>query len=222
MRKTHAALITALTLVFVSACGASGGSGGSLKATTTTAADTSTTAGGSNTTTTTEDTTTTTSKGSSGGDTIAVAAWADDFCGNFGSWIDDIKSISSKAGDGLSAGDVAGAKQAVVDLFGNASDRTQQLIDDIDSGGVPDMDNGDELVKDLEGKFTDFDDAIQSAKSDASDLETSDGTQFQSDVQDLLKRFQTEVKDVGDSFSELDAKYPSRDFQQALKSSCNF
>ncbi len=228
MRKFPASLMAASALILVAGCGASGGSGGALKAqTTTTAAGSATTVNSdtttkANETTTTGGTTDTTSDRGSGGGTIPVASWADTFCGNFGSWIDDIKTISNDAGNGITPGDVAGAKQAVINLFGKASDRTQTLIADIDSGGVPDINKGDALIKDLEGKFKDFDDAIQSAKSDAEALDTSNATQFQGDVKGLVDRFQAEVKKVGDSFAELDAKYPSRDFQQALSSSCNF
>ena len=107
-------------------------------------------------------------------------------------------------------------------MFGSSSDRTQTLIDDVDAAGIPDIDNGAQLVEDLKGKFQEFDDAISAAKSEAEGLATNDPAAFQVKVKKLTADYQAEVNKVGNSFGELDAKYPSRELNSALNSSCNF
>ena len=212
MRKTIGAFLALFALVLTSACGASGGDETSSSTTTTVAA------GDSTTSTTEGDTTTTTEAGS---DTTNVDEWAKDFCGSFEDWIAKIQEESANVSDSVTPGDVAGAKQVIVDLFGSVSDETQSLIGDIENAGVPDIDDGANFVDDLIGKFQDFDDAIQAAKTDAEALQTADPAKFKTDVDGLVATFQSETTAVGNSFGELDAKYPDQDLQVALKSSCN-
>lgn len=211
MRKTIGAFLALFALVLVTACGASGGDDAKDTTTTTKAAGDGTT--------TTEGEETTTTEG--GGDTADVEDWAKDFCGSFGDWLAKIQEESGKVGDAVTPGDVAGAKQVIVDLFGTVSDETESLMDDIDAAGVPDIDNGGDFVDDLKGKFQDFDDAILAAKSKAEGLDTADPTKFQTDVEALVTDFQSEITAVGESFGELDSKYPDQDLQVALKSSCD-
>lgn len=213
MRKTVAALLALFVLTFVSGCGASGGDDASDKKTTTTEAS-----GGDKTTTTGAEKTTTTE--SSGGD-VDVDEWAKGFCGSFEAWIAEIQGASGSIGDSITPGDIQGAKDAIVGLFETASSETQSLIADLESGGTPDVDDGAALVDDLIGKFQDFDDAISAAKSDAEGLPVDDPTAFQSEVTTLVATFQTETTKVGESFSELDTKYPSPALNKALTSSCN-
>lgn len=226
MRKTLACLLALFSLTFVAACGASGGSdakqettttAGSSKATTTSGGDTTTTEGS-----TTTEASTTTDGGSTNGDAVPVDTWADDFCTGFGGWITDIKTLGTNASKGVQPGDIEGAKAAIVKLFGDASDRTKTLIDDVDAAGVPDIKNGDQLVEDLKVKFEAFDTAIAQAQSDAEGLATNDPQAFQTKVKALTTQFSGEVQKVGDSFSELDAKYQSAELNSALSSSCNF
>ncbi len=221
MRKTTATFMALFALVLVAGCGASGGSDGADTTTTTgttSAPETTTTTAEATTTTTAEETTTT----SSSSDAVPVTAWADDFCGSFSSWTDDVKSLGSGVEGNITPGDLEGAKTTIVGFFDDVSGRTQQLIDDVDGAGVPDIKDGDQLVKDLQGKFQEFDDAIASARSDIEGVDTGDAQAFQAQVKSSLNDFQTEATKVGNSFSELDAKYPSRELNDAINSSCNF
>jgi hypothetical protein len=153
-------------------------------------------------------------------DTVAVETWAADFCGAFKGWLTDIHAASDSVGEDVSPGDVKAGKQAIIGLFETASKQTQALIDDIDGAGTPDIKNGAGLVTDLKGKFQDFDDAIQSAKTEADDLATDDAGAFKTQVDALRKTFQDETQKVGDSFAELDAKYDSQPLDDALTASC--
>ena len=217
MRKTLAATAAALALV-LSACGASGGSSEGAGQSPTTAAASDSTTTTTEAPTTTEATTTTTSDIPE--DAVAVKDWADDFCGNFKGWITDIQTASTDVGKDINPGDINGGKLAIVKLFETASTETESLIGQIDAGGVPDVPDGDKLVDDLNGKFQDFNDAIEKAKAEAEALPTDDPNAFQSEVKRLTQTFQDETTKVGESFGELDAKYPSPELQSALSDSC--
>ncbi len=213
MRKSLSIVMAVAALAFLGACGASGGSSDGEKS------DTTTTAAAEETTTTEAEETTTTEPE---GDVVTVDDWAETFCGSFGTWLDDIQTASSGVGDKVTPGDVGSAQTAIADLFGDASGATQTLISDLEAGGAPDIEDGDQLVDDLIEKFQAFDDAAQSAKSDIEDLDTSDVATFQDEADKLTTQFQDEVQTVADSFSEIDAKYPSTELNDALNSSCDF
>lgn len=201
MRKIVASALAMLSLTMAAACGVAGSETTSTtKATQTTAAETTTTETPS--------------------DVVSVTEWADGFCETFGDWLDGIKQAGDNAGTGLSGGDLEGAKEAIVGLFDSASSVTRTLLTSLSEGGSPDIAKGDEFVEDLMGKFEDFDQAISAAKDGTNALDTTDRAKFGKDVKALLATFDKETADVGDSFGELDTKYPSSELQAAL-SSCD-
>lgn len=222
MRRSLSALLAVLALVFVSACGASGGDDDAADETTTTEAsgDATTTSEpdeDDDTTTTTED-----DDEQPSGDLVEVEAWADDFCGSFETWLDEVQAASGSVTDSITPGDMEGAKAAIINLFGTVATHTETLIGDIESGGAPDIDDGDDFLDDLIVKFEDFHAAIETARAEAETVSTSDPVAFQNEFTELLATFQTETETVGNSFSELDAKYSDRDLNAAVESSCDF
>jgi hypothetical protein len=212
MRKTISIVAAVAALTFLGACGTSGGDDSS--------DDTTTTAAASEETTTTEAEETTTTEADS--DTVEVSEWAASFCGSFDTWLGEIEDASSSVGDNITPGDVEGAKDAIAGLFGTASDATQTLIAEMEAAGAPDIEDGDQLVEDLIEKFNAFDEAALDAKADSEALSTDDLTAFQADAEALTTRFQDEVNTVADSFSEIDADYPSQELNEELNSACNF
>ncbi len=217
MRKSSLALLAAMALL-VGACGASG-DGGAADQTTSTSEPSSTTVDGStdadadDTTTTTEDV---------GGDLVGVDDWAEGFCGSFESWLEGITASGEGLQDSIAPGDLDGAKVAIVGLFGDVADQTRELIDEIEVIGAPDIDDGEEFLADLLGRFEAFHAAIEAALSDAEAVSTTDPASFQATITELLATFQTETEAVGNSFAELDAQYGNAELDAAVTSACSF
>ena len=209
MRK-FIAIPALFALILASACGASGSDD---ESSSTTAAPT-TEAETSDTTETTE--------AEPAGDAMEVDEWAEGFCGSFDVWLTDIQTASEGVASQVTPGDLESAKVAIEGLFGTASDITQELIAALESGGAPDVDEGQGLVDLLIEKFEEFDRAALDAQSDAGSLDTSDPATFQSETEALTTRFQDEVNTVGESFDEIDAQYPDPELQDALTSACDF
>lgn len=214
MRKSLSIVMAVAALTFLGACGASGGSSDGDKK------DTTTTAAAAEETTTTEAEETTTTEAESDG--VDVDEWATSFCGSFSTWLDEIQTASSGVSDNVTPGDIESAKTAIADLFGTASSATQTLMSEIEDAGDPDIEDGDQLVDDLLEKFQGFDDAATSAQTEIQALATDDIATFQSEAEALTTQFQDEVQTVADSFSEIDAKYPSQELNDALNSACDF
>ncbi|CAN5783937.1 hypothetical protein BH10ACT1_BH10ACT1_09850 [soil metagenome] len=149
-----------------------------------------------------------------------VTTWAQGFCGDFGTWIDAIRTAGSSVGKGVAKGDVTGAKAAIVKLFTTSEDATDALIESLEAGGTPDLTDGGALVEDLKAKFGAFKKAIVAARGDAEALSTGDPAAFATQVDGLVGTFQSETTKVGDSFAEIDTKYPSSELQAALSADC--
>lgn len=203
MRKFLAAAAAALLLVTLSACGASGGESDG-------AADAPETTKKAETTTTTEP----------GAESLPVDEWADGFCTDFESWVKTLETQSQAIENDVQPGDVEGAQKAIVGLFDQVSQETQDLVDSLGES-YPDIEDGDQFASDLQEKFQGFVDATEKSKAKAEELATDDPTQFQSDVESIVDEFKSSVDDVGNSFAELDTKYPDQDLQDALQKSCD-
>ncbi|HEY4376687.1 MAG TPA: hypothetical protein VGM93_05995 [Acidimicrobiales bacterium] len=214
-RRFIGSAVVVASLLAGTACGASGGKDDSQKATTTTTASHATTTAA--TTTSTAAAKTTTTAGSSGG--VSVTSWAGGFCGSFAGWLTAIKT----AGSSMSANpptSVTAARTQILALFDTVGTETDSLVNAIKALGPPDMDKGAQLSTDLQQKFQEFGTETAAARASVAAASTSDPTAFQAAVQAAVDKFQTDVGKIGDSFSEIDTKYPDPQFQSALSTAC--
>ncbi len=220
MRKLLLALLAVLAL-FAGACSSSGDDDAG--STTTTASAPDEAEGDETTTTGAEE-----GDGDQGGDEepasdlVEVEAWADNFCGDFQAWLDGVKAASEGLSGSIAPGDIEGAKAAIVGLFDDVAGQTDTLITEIEDGGAPDIDDGEEFLADLVTKFEEFHAAITEAGAEAEAVDTADPAAFQATITELVSTFQAETETVGNSFSELDARYPDQDLNAAVTSSCSF
>lgn len=205
MRKYALALLAVFSLLFVAACGASGGES--------TSEDESPTTEAGETTDTTE--------AEPESEAVPVDEWAEGFCGDFSAWTTTIENVGDDIAADITPGDLEGARTAIEGLFGDVAAETESLIESLETGGAPDIDEGDQFVADLSEKFQGFVDATNDSKAAAAEIPIDDPTAFQTEFTQLFEDFQSNINDVGDSFGELDAKYSDPDLQEALTNSCD-
>ncbi len=227
MRKSLGAFVVVFFLSLLAACGTSGGGSEASDTTaagsdTTEATDTTESSDTTEGSDTTEAPDTTEGSDSGDGDTVPVEDWAEGFCGDFSDWIDEIETLSGNVQDGVTPGDVEGAKAAIVDLFSKVADETEDLQASITDGAAPDVEDGDQFVADLAEKFQGFIDETRDAADAAEGVSTTDAAAFQSEINTLVTDFQTNINEVGNAFGELDAIYDDPELQSALTSACSF
>jgi hypothetical protein len=155
-------------------------------------------------------------------DLVAVEEWADNFCGDFQAWLDGVKGASEGLSSSISPGDIDGAKAAIVGLFDDVAAQTDTLISEIEDGGAPDIDDGEDFLADLVARFEAFHAAISGAGTEADAVDTADPAAFQATITELVSTFQAETEAVGSSFTELDAQYADAELNEAVSSSCSF
>ncbi len=216
------AIVVALTLT--ASCAASGGDDAASDTTAADAGETTTTA---EETTTTEATTTPTeteteTETEDGAGDVDVDEWAEGFCGDFEAWLAALETASAEVGTDLGAGDLEGARAAILDLFETASDETVALRTSIEDGGAPDIDNGEGLQAELVTRMDAFNDSIVSARTQLEAIPADDPAAFEDGVLDAVTTFEVEATEIGDSFAELDRTFDDPDLLEAIDSNCSF
>lgn len=206
MNRSARVVAASLALALLAGCGASGGEPTAAKDTTSTAPKI---------TTTSEATTTTTEA------TDDLDEWASGFCTAFKDrWYDGIQAASSDVT--VEPGDIAGAKAAIIEMFETSSSVTATMIDDLETLGPPDAENGKAIHGALLDRFGQFVVAADTAAEQMSALSIDDPATFGSEMTAIIEDFDAATTEVSDSFREIDTLYPSPDLSLALSSECGF
>lgn len=149
------------------------------------------------------------------------AAWAADFCASFRSFVSSIDDAIAGAGEGIAPDDYEAQQQVLVGFFDLASDEAARVADELEEGGVPDVERGDELVAGLVERF----DALSTSIGETSDAVgalAADPETFEAEASGLLATFQEDISSAGTSLTEIDEEYPSEELTTALASACAF
>jgi len=194
-KLTAGAMLLALALA-LSACSSDDNGGG--------------TTGGGNT-----GTTAATGSTSSSGGTVTPAEYAKSLCSSMQSYVTNVTDLSNNFASSLDpSADLAGQRDAVVGFLDDVLTATDKLISDLDAAGVPDVDNGQEIVSTIKSAYQQARSAIADAKSQVQGLSLDDPTAFASQLSDIGTAIQSSLGDIGGSLSTLD----SQELSQAVAS----
>ncbi len=140
--------------------------------------------------------------------TVPAKMWANDFCGAIGSWVGGIQADNQKFTEKLSksGNEPVAVKRTLVDFLSNTVDANKELRADIDAAGIPDVDDGEQLVaslKDaLDRAFKRFDQTLQRAR----DLPTGNRQKFLA----ALNEAEAPLADIQKVFTAIE-----RDFDES-------
>lgn len=152
--------------------------------------------------------------------TVSVDEWAETFCGAFADWTTGMGKLSVRSeADIPAATSPSGARDAAVAALDNALILTTSFITKIEDQEPPDMEDGEGVVETFTETFQGFADAIEASRDRAEAVDANDD-----DLAEQLKAISTDFGNdfdsIGDSFGEIDRKYPDPEFQRALTSAC--
>lgn len=178
----------------------------------------------------TDDTTDDTGDGS-------IEVWTATVCMSLSDWIDVIAAIDADAqdavtlqgtgdradtgfdsGDTGTGGDVgpAAGRRILVALFGDAADATDDLVQDLEDAGVPDIEDGAELTQLFLENFSNVRDAFVRARDDAADLPVDDAEDFADAAQSILDDIDVASTDVETAFNEASTELDVSEFEEAF------
>lgn len=135
----------------------------------------------------------------------APDAYMEGLCAAIVSYQGDLEAESTSLQDQFSGGTPTPeeTKDILVTFLGNAADRTQQLMDDVEALGTPDVENGEEVKAAFVGAFQQVLDLFDSAKSDVEALSTDDPAALAEGFTSAATKLQEAGAGIGASFDDL-------------------
>jgi hypothetical protein len=109
-------------------------------------------------------------------------------------------------------------KTALGSFLGTAAARTEQLVDDVNALGTPDVDNGDDVRSALTTAFEQVVELFNSAKSDIEALSVDDPAALLAGLEATATKLQEAATGISTSFDELSS--PELDEVAAGAPSC--
>ena len=146
--------------------------------------------------------------GDDGGTTDQVTAPADyveGLCTAVGDFQDDLEQQGTEFQNAFGSGTPSPeeAKDTLATFVGDLSTRTQQLIDDVQALGTPDVDNGDEVRTALTSAFERVVEAFDQAEADIEALSTDDPAALAEGFTEVGTQLQEAGTDISASFDDL-------------------
>ena len=164
----------------------------------------------------------------SGGDTsvdapagaTAPAEYMEGLCAAIVSFQSDLVTENASFEEQLSGGSPSPeeTKTALGSFLGTAASRTEQLVDEVNALGTPDVDNGDEVRSTLVTAFEQVIALFNSAKSDIEALSVDDPAALVAGLEAVGTKLQEAGTGISSSFNDLSS--PELDEASADAPSC--
>lgn len=167
----------------------------------------------------------------------SIEVWTATVCTSLNDWIDVIAEIDADAQDavtlqgtvdrddtGFDTGDTGtsgkvgpeAGRRILVALFGDAADATDDLVQDLEDAGVPDIEDGEELTELFLENFSNVRDAFARARDDAGDLPVNNAEDFADAAQSILDDIDVASTDVETAFNEASTELDVSEFEEAF------
>jgi len=155
--------------------------------------------------------------GGGGGDgKVSVETYANGVCTALTTWKRSITDASTSLAEKTSQeSSLPKVKTLFVSFFDGAIEQTDTMLTAVDDAGVPDLDNGDEVVKAMSGEVGVFRPILVEARTKAGNLNTTDESLFAPQAQALGARFLTELNRLPTLFEAIDQKVGAPDLVEA-------
>lgn len=149
--------------------------------------------------------------GSGGGNDVsadtatAPADYAEGLCTAIADFQTDLDRQSAELQDALGQGTPSPAdmKDTLVTFVSGLSDRTHELIDEVEALGTPDVENGEEVRSTLTGAFETVVAAFDEAEADIDAISTDDPAALVQGFTDVGTKLQEAVTEISTSFGDI-------------------
>lgn len=143
--------------------------------------------------------------GGSGDTVTAPADYAEGLCTAIADFQTDLDRQSAELQDALGQGTPSPAdmKDTLVTFVSGLSDRTHELIDDVEALGTPDVENGEEVRSTLTGAFETVVAAFDEAEADIDAISTDDPAALVQGFTDVGTKLQEAGTEISTSFGDI-------------------
>lgn len=147
-----------------------------------------------------------TSCGTGGSKKVDSATWAKDVCTRTKTWVKDITDATPKTSE--IGSDLTKGRTALVAFFDRSVKVTDTYLGKIDKAGVPDVKDGGAVAKDFKGALSKMKTALQTSKTKAEALSTTDSQAFARDAKKLSDSLTAAGNSVKTSLDDVRTKHP--------------
>lgn len=152
-------------------------------------------------------------------DSVAVEDYANDLCAALTQWTDTLRDrqaeLQEDAGSGAAPESSRDALQRFVD---GAVDASEQLVDDVDAAGVPDIDDGEDVADAFRGAVEQTLSDIEEAQAEVVEIPTDTPGVYRTAVDEFLTDLQSTLEGIDEHVQDIDA--PELDMALDEASAC--
>jgi hypothetical protein len=130
-------------------------------------------------------------------------AWLADICGATKGWVEQILTMQQDLQDDLDPSSVKAVKATMVGYFDDVVAATDEMLQQVDGAGVPDVEGGEEAARAVSDGLTAARDVLARARDRAADLPTNDERAFSRRLRAIADDVQTSLTGVGNTMGEL-------------------
>jgi hypothetical protein len=140
-----------------------------------------------------------------GGDSVAVGDYASDICTAFTDWTKAIQDRQTDLQEGLQPGaSPQEGKDALEGFLDDAVAASDTLVEDVESAGTPDTENGEDAANALQDAAEGARDQLAEAQDNVADLPTDSPQAFSEAADEFGNDVRTALEGVGDGLQDID------------------
>ena len=141
---------------------------------------------------------------------IPPKQWAQSVCTSLRDWTTNIKDLTSEfRSAGGSSTDAAQVKDLLVTYLGNTVNETETLLTQLDQAGTPNFKDGSKVAGLFQKGMTDVRDLFATGQQDATNLDTTDLTQFRASTSRIGNAITQGGTKLSQTFKSAGRKYKS-------------
>jgi hypothetical protein len=137
---------------------------------------------------------------------VSAQTYAQRLCANMQSYIDEVAMLSTDyAGELDPAAELDEQRDALLAFLDDVLVATDRLIAGIERAGVPDVDNGEEVVEAIEDTFVEARAILVDARGQVEAISVDDPQTFADQRNEIGETIQASLGEIGSSLASIDA-----------------
>jgi hypothetical protein len=141
-----------------------------------------------------------------GDDPVAVGDYANDLCTALRGWSSELRDHQAK----LQAGATAGAspesdRDALREFVDGAAAATDDLVQEVEDAGEPDIDGGGDVADAVRSAVTDTRERLEQAKDDVADIPTDNPEDYRAAADDFVAGLRSTLEGIDEHSQDVDA-----------------
>lgn len=138
-------------------------------------------------------------------DTVSATEYVTGVCGAIAGWVDDIEGLNEELTRNLEPTSIESLKTAMVGFLDDVITATDSAIDEVESVGVPDVEEGEATAETVLTALRDSRDVFARARDRVDGLATDDPAAFTEELQTMGTDLRTSLSGIGEELERFES-----------------